>query len=101
MSLTLSFRKKLLLPLLLNMACLIAMSVYSAFQVKQTRLEERKADLVHVSELALATIATFEKQVSSGALSEDDAKRRSLEAISMMRYGSNGYIAIFDSTRRC
>jgi methyl-accepting chemotaxis protein len=98
MSLTLSFRKKLLLPLLLNMACLVAMSVYSAIQVKQTRLEERKADLVHVSELALATIANFEKQAASGALSEDEAKRRSLDAISAMRYGSNGYIAIFDST---
>ena len=42
----LSFVQRLWLPLILSLACLAGVSIYDAWQMRATRLEERKAQKV-------------------------------------------------------
>src|ERR1700738_4484205 len=88
---------KLWLPIFLSLLCLAGMAIHDAYRTKALRLEERKADLVHASEIALTVIKTFGDQVASGAMSEADAKKRAKESIRNMRYGESGYFTILNS----
>jgi methyl-accepting chemotaxis protein len=93
----LSFSQKLWLPLVLGLLCLAGMSIYNAYQTKAMRLDERKADLIHVSELALSVIKAFGDQVAAGSMPEAEAQKRALDSIRNMRYGEAGYFTIFNS----
>ena len=55
----LSFAQKLWIPLILSLLCLVGISIYSAYQTRDVRLEERKADLKHASEVALGMVTAF------------------------------------------
>ena len=64
----LSFAQKLWLPLILGVLCLAGISIYNAYQVRDARLAERKADLKHASEIALSVVRTFGDQVTAGSI---------------------------------
>ncbi|ABB06642.1 methyl-accepting chemotaxis protein [Burkholderia lata] len=87
----LSFKQRLALPLVLSLLCLVLLSVTDAYRSREMRLEERKLDLVHATQIALATVDTFAKRAASGALSVDDAQRQAMDVIRGMRYGEAGY----------
>jgi methyl-accepting chemotaxis protein len=55
----LPFAHKLWLPLILSLLCLAGISIYNAYQTREIRLDERKSDLIHASELALSVVKTF------------------------------------------
>jgi methyl-accepting chemotaxis protein len=93
----LSFTQKLWLPLVLSLLCLSGMSVSDAFQTRALRLDERKTDLVHASEIALAVVKSYADQAAAGAMPEAEAQRGALERIRAMRYGADGYFVIFNS----
>jgi len=93
----LSFVQKLWLPLILSLLCLAGISIYNAYQTREMRLEERKADLIHASEIALSIVKTFGDQVTAGSMPEAEARKRAMDIIRNMRYGENGYFAIFNS----
>lgn len=95
----LSFKQKLGLPLILGLLCLVLLSVTDAYRSREIRLEERKADLVHATQIALATVGTYAKQASAGALSIEEAQKRAMEVIRNMRYGESGsgYFSIVNS----
>lgn len=93
----LSFLQKLWLPLILSLLCLAVVSVYSAYRTKQIRLEERKTDLVHASEIALTAVKTVADQVAAGADTEADAKKRAMDIIRNIRFGENGYFTVLNS----
>jgi len=93
----LSFSQKLWLPLILSLLCLVGMSIYSAYQTREVRLDERKADLKHASEVALSTVKAFGDQVSAGSLSEADAQKQAMDSIGKIRYGESGYFSIINS----
>ncbi|SOE92562.1 methyl-accepting chemotaxis sensory transducer with Cache sensor [Burkholderia sp. D7] len=92
----LSLVQKLWLPLILSLAFLAAISIYNAYQTKEMQLDERKADLMHVSELALSIVKTFDGQVA-GTMPEAEAQRRAMDSIRSMRYGNGGYFSISNS----
>ncbi|NPT46506.1 methyl-accepting chemotaxis protein [Paraburkholderia sp. 1N] len=93
----LSFAQKLWLPLILCLLCLAGISIYNAYQTREMRLDERKADLKHASEIALSVAKTFGDQVAAGSMSAAEAQKRAMNSIRNMRYGDNGYFVILNS----
>jgi methyl-accepting chemotaxis protein len=83
----LSFVQKLWLPLILSLLCLAGISIYQAYWTEETRLNERKADLTHATELALSVVKTFGDQVAAGSMPAAEAQKRAMDSIRNMRYG--------------
>ncbi|CAB3782790.1 methyl-accepting chemotaxis protein [Pararobbsia alpina] len=92
----LTFAQKLWLPLILSLVCLAGASIYNAYQTRGMRMDERKADLVHAAELAVNVAKTMDAQVASGALTKAEAQKRAMAIIGDMRFGQDGYFALFD-----
>jgi methyl-accepting chemotaxis protein len=93
----LSFVQKLWLPLILSLLFLAGISIYDAYQTREVRLDERKADLKHASELALSVVKTFGDQVAAGSMPRAEAQKRAMDSIRNMRYGKDGYFIILNS----
>jgi methyl-accepting chemotaxis protein len=93
----LSFSQKLWLPLFLGLLCLIGTSIRDAYLTREVRMGERKADLIHASELALDVVKTFGDQASAGRMPEAEARKRAMDAVRNMRYGGDGYFTILNS----
>jgi len=93
----LSFVQKLWLPLILSLLCLAGISIYNAYQNREMRLDERKADLTHASEIALSVVRTFGDQVAAGSMPVEVAQKRALDSVRNMRYGEDGYFVILNS----
>ena len=96
----LSFVQKLWLPLILSLLCLAGISIYNAYQTREMRLEERKADLIHASEIALSVVTTSGKDAAAGAMPVAEAQKRAMDRIRNMRYGEDGYFMIVNSQPR-
>jgi methyl-accepting chemotaxis protein len=92
----LSFVQKLWLPLILSLLCLAGISIYNAYQNREMRLDERKADLTHASEIALSVVRTFGDQVAAGSMPVEVAQKRALDSVRNMRYGEDGYFVILN-----
>ncbi|CAB3802611.1 methyl-accepting chemotaxis protein [Pararobbsia alpina] len=93
----LSFVQKLWLPLVLSLLCLAGVSIYNAYQTRATRLDERKADLKHASEIALSAVKAFGDQAAAGTVPVAEAQKRAMDSIRSMRYGEDGYFVIINS----
>jgi methyl-accepting chemotaxis protein len=93
----LSFAQKLWLPLVLGVLCLAGISVYNAYETRDIRLAERKAELTHASEIALSVVKTFGDQANSGSMPAAEAQRHAMDSIRNMRYGDEGYFVVLDS----
>ncbi|WP_081077041.1 methyl-accepting chemotaxis protein [Burkholderia pseudomultivorans] len=95
----LSFKQRLGLPLVLSLFCLMLLSVTDAYRNRDVRLEERKSDLVHATQIALATIEFYAKRADAGELSAEQAQKQAMDVIRGMRYGEagSGYFSIVNS----
>ncbi|WP_429327089.1 methyl-accepting chemotaxis protein [Paraburkholderia sp. GAS348] len=93
----LSFAQKLWLPLILSLLCLAGMSIYNAYRARDIRLEERKADLKHASEIALSVVKTFGDQAAVGSMSQAEAQKWAMDSVRNIRYGEDGYFTILNS----
>src|ERR1700712_3822580 len=93
----LSFVQKLWLPLILSLVCLFGLSISDAYQTRSVRLDERKTDLVHASDIALGIIKRYGDEVTAGTLPLAEAQKRALDSIRDMRYGDSGYFTILNS----
>jgi len=93
----LSFVQKLWLPLILSLLCLTGTSIYNAWQTREMRLDERKADLKHASEIALSVVKTSGDQAAAGSMPVAEAQKRAMDSIRNMRYGEDGYFTILNS----
>ena len=94
---TLSFRHKLFLPLLLSWLCLLAVMSYNVFHTRVMRLDERKAQLMAVSDMAVSIARDYGDLAASGKLTVDDAKSQALARIKALRYGTSGYFTAIDA----
>lgn len=93
---SLSFRKKLFLPLILSWFCLLGLKGYDVYTADAQRLEERKNQLIKVSDLALSIAKDYASAAASGALSLDEAKKQATARIRNFRYGESGYFTLVD-----
>ena len=94
----LSFGQKLWLPLILSLVLVFALSVVDAFQMRTLRVDERKTDLVHATQLGIATVRAYADEAAAGKISVDDAKKLALDALRNMRYadGGTGYFTVMN-----
>jgi len=93
----LSFTQKLWLPLLVSLVALFSISVFNAYQARQIRLEERKSDLINVSNVAMNVIKEYGAMAASGALGKSQAQQQALARLKAMRYGKDGYFSVSTS----
>ncbi len=97
---SLSFRQKLWLPLVISLIALLLVSLSSAWLSYQTRMEERRNDLTNVAHVGLGIVQQYAALAQSGKLSEAQARTEALERLRGVRYGSDGYFIVIDSTPR-
>ncbi|PZR50402.1 methyl-accepting chemotaxis protein [Paraburkholderia fungorum] len=95
-----SFTQKLWLPLIVSLMALLVVSVSAAWLSRQTRIEERKNDLVNVAHVGLSIVKEYATLAQSGALAEADARKQALERLRNIRYGEDGYFLVIDSKPR-
>ena len=93
----LTFSQKLWLPLILSLLCLVGISIYNAYQTREVRLEEREADMMHASQIALSVVKTFGDQVAAGTMPDAQARQRAMGSIRNIRFGDDSYFVILDS----
>jgi methyl-accepting chemotaxis protein len=96
----LSFTQKLWLPLVISLFALLLVSVSGAYLSRETRIEERKNDLVNVAHVGLSLVQEYAALAQSGKLSEADARKEALARLRDVRYGEDGYFLVIDSTPR-
>jgi methyl-accepting chemotaxis protein len=94
-----SFRKKLFLPLVASWFCLLVVMLWSVVHNRALRLDERKAQLVIASELAVSVVKEYGDLAASGSMPVDDAKKQALARVKAMRYGTTGYFTVLDSKK--
>ena len=93
----LTFRQKLFLPLCLSWLCLLAVMSVNIFQTRTMRLDERKAQLIAVSDMAVSITKEYGELATSGKIAIDDAKKQALARIKALRYGTSGYFTVIDT----
>jgi methyl-accepting chemotaxis protein len=96
----LGFAKKLWLPLVVSLVALLLVSVSAAWLSRQTRIDERKNDLINVAHVGLSIVEEYAALAKSGAISEADARKEALARLRDIRYGEDGYLLVIDSTPR-
>lgn len=96
----LSFTQKLWLPLVVSLFALLLVSVSAAYLSRETRIEERKNDLVNVGHVGLSLVQEYAALAQSGKLSDADARKQALERLRDIRYGEDGYFLVIDSSPR-
>lgn len=89
-----TFQRKLWLPLIASLLCIIAISAINIWTVRELRYEERRADLNNVDQAALKIVEGFAAEAQSGRLSEQEAQRQAKAVLKNIRYGEDGYISI-------
>lgn len=92
-----TFNQRLWAPLIVSLIALLAITTFDTFQLRNQRLEERKATLVNVTQVAMSVIKDYADQAQSGALSKEQVQAQALARIKMLRYGKDGYFTISTS----
>jgi methyl-accepting chemotaxis protein len=96
----LGFAQKLWLPLVVSLVALLLVSVSAAWLSRQTRIDERKNDLINVAHVGLSIVEEYAALAKSGAMSDVDARKEALARLRDIRYGEDGYLLVIDSTPR-
>jgi len=90
----LTLRQKLWLPLVLSWLCLLLITLWSTWETRTLRLEERQRDLQNISESVFSIIKDYGQMAQDGKLTADEARAQALARIKMIRYGKDGYFSI-------
>ncbi|MBP0621194.1 methyl-accepting chemotaxis protein [Cupriavidus consociatus] len=90
----LSLKKKLMLPLVLSWICLLAITLWNVWQMREQRLQDRMRVLEQVTDTANSVVADYEAMARAGKLSGEEAKKQALDRVRAMRFGADGYFTI-------
>jgi methyl-accepting chemotaxis protein len=93
----LTFRTKLLLPLMISWICLLSVMTFNVVQSRNIRLEERKTQLSNAADMALSVAKEYSALSASGAMPEAEAQKQALSRIKSLRYGESGYLTVLNS----
>ncbi|MEO5367400.1 MAG: methyl-accepting chemotaxis protein [Magnetococcus sp. WYHC-3] len=83
---------------LLTVSGVLAISLLDAFALRERILEDRKGELRSLVEFARGVASGFHDQAKTGALTMEEARKRSLDVIRGLRFGDSGYVWINDMT---
>ena len=76
---------------------LVAIGFIGAWQSRTAMLDDRRDQLKALVAEGVSMTARFQSLAANKTISEDDAKKRALDALASMRYGTDGYISVNDS----
>jgi methyl-accepting chemotaxis protein len=93
----LSFMQKLWLPLIISLIALLLVAVFGAYQSRETRIEERKNDLVNVANVGMSIVKEYASLAQQGVLSTAEAQKQALDRLRGIRYAEDGYLLVIDS----
>ncbi|WP_031358204.1 methyl-accepting chemotaxis protein [Caballeronia sordidicola] len=75
---------------------LLAIGAMGAWQAHERLVDDRKEQLHYLVDEALTLVGHYQKAAQDNKMSESDAKQRALAALSAIRYGTDGYLAVVD-----
>jgi len=90
----LTFRKKLWLIIAVMWIALGLTGAVSILKYRQLMVDDRKATLNTVLDMARNMVDVSKARVTSGELNVADGKKAALAELSHMRYGENGYVYV-------
>jgi methyl-accepting chemotaxis protein len=93
----LSFRQKLSIPLVLGWLCLLSVIGFNVMHTRTIQLDERKAQLKSVSDIAVSVAKDYAALAAAGKMPIEQAKAEALARIKALRYGTSGYFTVLDS----
>ncbi|MFM0220276.1 methyl-accepting chemotaxis protein [Paraburkholderia caledonica] len=96
----LTFAQRLWLPLYLGLACLIAVTGFDAWSLRDVRIQERRNDLANNADNVVSLVSQYAELERRGALTHDAAQREALERIRGMRFGHDGYYTVMTDEPR-
>jgi methyl-accepting chemotaxis protein len=91
-----TFRQKLILPLILSWICLVAVFSVNTLRDREMRLDERKAQLAIADDMGVSIVKEYQALAASGAMPAEQAKEQALARLKVLRYGDAGYLVVFD-----
>ena len=90
-----SIKNKLNLLIAAFVICVAGISGYILYDLRETMLGDRKAEIKNIVGAAVSQIAGFQKLVQSGAISEEEAKQRAANLIHTTRFAGGNYLFIY------
>lgn len=96
----LSIAKRLYLLNIVAAIGLITLSAITIYETTNGLKAQSNAELKHLTRMALSVVESYQTRAQSGEISEDQAKKGAMAAISKMRYSGDGYFWISDMTSR-
>ncbi|WP_206958347.1 methyl-accepting chemotaxis protein [Trinickia acidisoli] len=75
-------------------AGLILIGIAGVWQNRASMIDDREAQLVALTQEANSILQHYYDASQQHTLSEDDAKKQALQAISVLRYGKDGYFSV-------
>ncbi|WP_221227710.1 methyl-accepting chemotaxis protein [Rhodocyclus tenuis] len=75
---------------------LLAVGVYSLFDLRTSMLEDRNVQIQSLSAAAGGVVERAHELARTGVLSEADAKKQAIENLRAMKFGAGDYFFIFD-----
>jgi len=76
---------------------LVAIGFIGAWQSRASTMDDRREQLKALVAEGTSAVAHFQSLAANKTISEDEAKKRALEVLSSIRYGTDGYISVNDS----
>jgi len=92
-----SFSQKLWIPSILALVCLAGLSGYNAWQQRDLRVAERRADLSNIVDAAISIVQDYSDLAAKGQLAPEQARAEALQRLKNFRYGKDGYLTVTDS----
>src|SRR5450432_1734876 len=96
-----AFDRVLTRILLLAGLALVALAAFGYFVIQQSRenlFEQRRGEIKHLVESAVAVVADLDKRVQKGEMTREEAQARAKQMITAIRFGNNDYIFVYDFT---
>ncbi|WP_083684863.1 methyl-accepting chemotaxis protein [Massilia putida] len=94
---TLSFRIKLFLPLVLSWVCLLAVVAANSLHERTLRMDERKTQIANAGDMGISILKEYAAMAAAGKLTDAQARAQALADIKALRYGDTGYLLVIDS----
>ncbi|NVO15352.1 MAG: methyl-accepting chemotaxis protein [Rhodoplanes sp.] len=85
--------------LALSLLALVALGLFGLFVIQESRsnlFEQKKADIKHVVEGAVAIVKGYAKRAETGEMSQAQAQAEAKKALTAIRYGNNDYVFVYD-----
>jgi len=99
-TMTLSFRTKLFIPLIVSWLCLLGITMTDIYHTKVRRLEDRQLALKYATDVGMATVREYVDLAKSGAMPEEEARKQLFLRLKASRYGKDGYYTVLSAEPR-